>query len=114
MRSRLNKLLKGPVWDDCLSHFIKSKEDFIGTIVDTRNYYVHYDKKSEALALKPHKGLYHCNNLLILMLFVLLYQNIGIPIKTIFEAVKDRGRFKSYLLEKRNFYYANRIEHLKF
>jgi hypothetical protein len=114
LESRLNKLLKGTVWDDCLSHFIKSKKDFISTIVDTRNYYVHYDKKSEAFALKPHKGLYHCNNLLTLMLFVLLYQNIGIPVKTIFEAVKDRGRFKTYLLGKRNIYYAKRIDHLKF
>lgn len=114
LRSRLDKLLKGPVWDECLSHFIKTKDVFIGTVVDTRNYYVHYDKKSEDLALKPHEGLYHCNNLLTLILFVLLYQHIGIPVKTIFEAVKDRGRFKTYLLDKRQFYYTNRLDHLRF
>lgn len=114
LRSSFNKLLKGAIWDECLSHFIKDKNDFIGTVVDTRNYYVHYDKKLVNLYLKPRDGLYHCNELLTLILFVLLYQHIGIPVKTIFEAVKDRGRFKSYLLDRRHFYYANRLDHLKF
>lgn len=113
-RNRLKNLLDGSAWNDCLKSFIKDKSGFVNSVVDTRNYFVHYDRSLEDKALKPSNGLYHCNELLTLILFVLLYQNIGIPLDIVFNSVSERGRFLPYLLTKRQHYYGNSIDYLAF
>lgn len=113
LRNRLRDLLDGPVWEHCLMHFIKDRPTFIASVVDTRNYLVHYDKSLEQNALNSFE-LYHCNELLTLVLFMLLYQHVGIPIKMVYEAITQRGRFRSYMLEKRKHYYGTSLDNLTF
>jgi hypothetical protein len=73
---------------------------------------VHYDRALEKKALKSSK-LYHYNELLTLVLFVLLHEHIGIPMDTVLGAVKDRGRFRYYMLDKRKQYFRDRLESLQ-
>lgn len=101
------------MWEDCFRHFIKDRATFIALVVDTRNYLVHYDKSLEQNALQSF-DLYHCNELMTLALFLLLYQNLGIPMKIIYEAVMERGRFRSYMLDKRKHYYGISLDNLRF
>jgi hypothetical protein len=68
----------------------------------------------EDKALKPLEGLYHCDELLLLTLFVLLYDHIGIPIDKIVTAVERNGRFRGYLLNLRKHFFQDGLESLSF
>ena len=113
LRNRLKELLNGLIWDDCLINFIKNRGQFIAAVVDTRNYLVHYDKSLEENALTA-SGLSHCNELLRLVLFVLLYQHIGIPTDLVSNAIRDKGPFRYYFLEKRPIHFGTRLDNLEF
>lgn len=113
LRNRLKELLSGPIWDNCLNCFIKNRGKFIAVVVDTRNYLVHYDQSLEESALTA-SVLSHFNELLRLVLFVLLYHHIGIPTELISNAIRDKGPFKYYLLEKRPIYFGTRLDNFKF
>lgn len=65
-------------------------EDFIRTVVDTRNYLVHYDERPERKVLHGAKEYFEANGKLRALLFVLLCKMLGIS-----EEVALTGAFTS-------------------
>lgn len=68
-------------------------QKFVGSVVDTRNYYTHY---VEALASKAldGSGMYWAGRRLALLLTVLFLERIGVPSATIPEHLKRHQEFR--------------------
>lgn len=90
-RKRIKELLD-EVWEDCLNQFIDNKKKFIGNVIDTRNYLVHYDESSASKAVFGTEIFYLAERLKVLLVTHLLIQ-LGIPKENVYRAVKQFNPF---------------------
>ncbi|MBD2335566.1 hypothetical protein H6G64_00995 [Calothrix sp. FACHB-156] len=97
-RKRIKELLD-QVWENCLTHFIHNKNEFIDQVISTRNYLIHYDESSASKAVFGSEIFYLAQRLKILLLTHILI-NIGNPQESVYLAIKGFEPFQ--YLKKRN------------
>jgi hypothetical protein len=90
LRMRINELFVKH--DKLFSLFINNKNKFIEKVVNTRNYYTHYDKNSEKRAAKVLE-LPFLSDKLRFMLIVILLKEIGFDDKVTEQALREYMRF---------------------
>jgi len=88
LRKRLQEILKS--FGNLTDHIIENKRIFIEDVVDTRNYFTHFDKKLEKKA-KKGKELYILTQQIKFVLEVCLLKELGLPDVTI-ETVMSRNQ----------------------
>jgi hypothetical protein len=90
-RKRIKELLD-EVWEDYLDQFIDKRSKFIGNVIGTRNYLVHYDESSASEAVFGTEIFYLAERLKVLLVTHLLIQ-LGIPKENVYRAVKQFDPF---------------------
>jgi ApeA N-terminal domain 1 len=86
------KFLLDDVWLDCLNEFIEDKNIFVGKVVDTRNYLIHFDPSSKSKAIFGAEIFYAAERLKILLVTHILIQ-LNIPRENVYRAIKGFDSF---------------------
>ena len=82
LRTRLRDILKR--YNEIMPGFIPDKKDFINKVVDTRNYYTHYDEDLKGRAVSD-ESLYYLTQRLRRLLEICLLRELGFNLKEIKE-----------------------------
>ena len=100
LRKRLGELLL-TIDEKTLSVLSPSKKYFTGTIVDTRNYFTHYDDELKDSSLKG-ADLYWANQRLRIFLTILLLKEIEIEENVILASMKENSKISQIFNKRQN------------
>lgn len=95
LRKRLTEMLKR-IPKDARSRIAGHVPKFVTKVVDTRNYFTHYDHASEKKALKGKDALVACERLRILVVANLLH-DLGIKDETVLSVLERNREFQHWM-----------------
>ena len=95
LRKRLTEMLKR-IPENVRSRIAVDVSKFVGRVVDTRNYFTHYDHTSEQNALNGKDALVACERLRILVVANLL-QDLGIKDEMLLSALERNREFQHWM-----------------
>jgi hypothetical protein len=97
LRKRIQELIDN-FNEETVNNLSFDKKFFTGRLVDTRNYFTHYDEEAKQTALKG-ENLYWANVRLEIFIIALLLDQLGFDQKTISSSLSEHRKF-SYALSK--------------
>lgn len=95
LRKRMRELVSS-LEENTRQAILPSNNYYSGIIVDTRNYFTHYDEGMRDICLKG-EDLYYGNQRLKILIIILLLKTIGLDEKIIIQSLRDCRRFVDVL-----------------
>jgi hypothetical protein len=95
LRKRMKELVSS-LEENTRQAILPSNNYYSGIIVDTRNYFTHYDEGMRDTCLKG-EDLYYGNQRLKILIIILLLKTIGLDEKIIIKSLRDCRRFSHVL-----------------
>lgn len=96
LRKRLKEIIDN--YEKVINEFIKDKKAFIDKVVNTRNYYTHYDKNLEERAARGTE-LFDITQKLKLLLEICLLTVVGFSLEEIKDLLSKNTRYRHLIID---------------